>query len=776
MRRIRPVIAAVAGTIAAIALAPVASARPQPVIGAHGAAVARHASTPEVHPEGARHPGPGPTVPLRSSPQIVRIDRATRTAYVTSDQGTISLVDIARCNVERHSRCARPVAALPGPGDALDIAVNDGTKTLYLTSGVNDADAIVSVYDVAHCTAKDASGCGPAIATVHVGGIPIGLALSAGTGTLYVGNVSNRVDVLDIRSCRRGLVWGCAHARVGSVHGNNTGLVVLDAAHRTLYATENGQNQDGTDVLVIDTRHCRASDASRCGAAPARLPTGPGPTLALLAGHTLFVANQGDSTVSVLDVAHCTGADHSGCRQQPTNVPVGANPSGGLVRSEDGDLYVGNSDSDTLSTFNTRSCRAGHTAGCPTSPPRTLRTGQQPFWAEYDPVSETIFVTNHVDGTLGVMDPERCGAEHRRGCRHLLPAISGGNALQIADQAVHTWYGADGNGNLTLTDTRVCTARQARSCLAATVHTSQPAVGFFLPVVDESTHSLFLPRIDFATNTNSLAVIDTRTCNATIHTTCAPVTAPMWLPNYLAVLAINKRTHTLYASLQVHNVLAVIDAVHCNAMVQTACSVPVAEVKLPDISFGVSTDPVTNSVYVTEFGQNFDKSTVFIVDGRHCRATDVSGCSRTPRQFMPGLAPLGVVVDDAMHSLYVLDNGGGDVSGDVSVFDSRTCNARVTAGCAHPAARFMVGRAPFRAALDPVTQHLFVGDFEHAALTEIDARACNATRVRGCRDAELDTGDSPSVLAIDAATHSLFAFDALHGESAHLDTRRSPGR
>lgn len=791
MRGIRPVIATAACVIASVAWVPAADARPQPGPGTHsaGGAAARHfgaTSARRLDPatrqltSGHRpgHRNSALAVPLDSSPQIVRLDLRTRTAYVTSDEGKISVVDAGRCNAERHSGCARPIATLPGGGGGADLAVNVATRTLYVTSSVNDTGGIVSVYDVAHCHAGDTAGCGPAIATVPVGDIPLGLALDRDTGTLYAGNVANRLDVLDVRSCRRGRVSGCASAVVGSVTGDGPAFPLLDRAHDTVYVPANGLEADGSgnQVLVLDTRHCRAADASGCGAPTARMQAGGGAVLALLArtSHTLYVENQGDATVSVLDIAHCTGADHSGCAQPPTNVPVGANPSGGLIKTTNGGVYVGNSESDTLSVFDARSCHAGHTAGCPTSPPRTLRTGQAPFWEAYDPVSDTIFVPDHVDGTLEVVDPDRCGTEHHRGCRRLLPTIPG-DGQQLADDGVHTWYGRDADGNLTLTDTRVCTARHARRCPGAAIHTSLSTNDFDFPVADDGTHTLFVPLVDFDTGKSSVAVIDTRTCNASAHTDCSPV-ATIPVPNFLAVLEINKTTHTVYATTQDASSLQVIDGVHCNALRQTACSGPAGEVLLAGRVFGLAPDPATNSVYVTEFGDDFRGSTVYIVDGRHCEATDVSGCSRVPARFTSGAAPLDVVIDDPEHSFYVLNNGDGDVDGEVAVYDNRTCNAVVTGGCSHSAARFMVGRAPFRGVIDPVTQRVFVVDFVHAALTEFDARACNATHPRGCRDHELDTVDLPGHLAIDVATHSLFAVGFLYGNSAYLDTRRDPGR
>ena len=147
-----------------------------------------------------------------------------------------------------------------------------------------------------------------------------------------------------------------------------------------------------------------------------------------------------------------------------------------------------------------------------------------------------------------------------------------------------------------------------------------------------------------------------------------------------------------------------------------------------------------------------------------------SGCGRTPKQFTSGLAPLGLVVDPAHHTLYVLANAGGDKGGQVDVFNTRTCNAQGVHGCT-PAAAFDVGRAPFVAALDPVTEHLFIADFEHAAISVIGTGRCNATNTGGCSDRQFDIGDEPGPVAIDPLTHSAFFFAGQYDRTYYMDTR-----
>ncbi len=730
-------------------------------------AAGRHVVSPQgLGTRGAR------AVPLGTATQSFTVDARTGTAYVTSDEGTVSVVDVGHCNVRSSSSCAGPIAELPGPVEAIGVAVY--RSTLYVTSGVSGTNGVVSVYDILHCHAGDISGCGAAVATVPLADIPTGVALDGSTGTLFVGNTADHIDLLALASCRRAVLSGCGSAVVGSIPAKDGPLSpALDARDRTLYVPADGPDADasGDTVRVIDIRHCHAGDTSGCAAPEATLPAGAGAVVAFLDQRTgtLYVQNQSAATVSVLDVRRCTGAVHAGCAQTPTDVPVGANPSGGMVETGDGRLYVANSDSDTLSTFGTRRCRAGDTSGCPASPPNTVRADGAPFSLDYDPATGTIFTVEHSGKALGVLDANQCG-RNGRGCRHLLPSIAG-NEQQLADQAEHTWYGVDDNGNLTLTDTRVCTAQHAARCAAAAVHTSQPNTSNGQLVADDSTHSLYLIRNNPVTYRGSVVVLDTRTCNAAVHTDCSPVASPMRLPNYTAVMALDPSTHTVYVTTQDVSTLQVIDGTRCNALRHTACSAPAGQVPLRGNVYGVAVDQSTRTVYVSEFGADFDSDVVYAVDSTHCRATDVSRCAQAPKRFTSGLAPLGMVVDRAHHTLYVLANAGGDHEGQVDVFDTRTCSARGTGGCT-PAAAFDVDRSPYVAALDPVTGQLFVADFEHAAITVIDTGRCNATGTSGCRDRQFDVGDAPGLIAIDPVTHSAFVLAALYGNTYYVDTRR----
>ena len=131
--------------------------------------------------------------------------------------------------------------------------------------------------------------------------------------------------------------FGSGSALVGSAPvGNGPDFTADDPATRTLYVTngfnENGNPDGGNTVSVIDERHCRADDVSRC--------KGPWPTLTVGSDpnadpsavaidqqtDTLYVADSNDNTVAVFNGATCNAETSAGCGQTPAMVPVGRPP------------------------------------------------------------------------------------------------------------------------------------------------------------------------------------------------------------------------------------------------------------------------------------------------------------------------------------------------------------------------------------------------------------------------------------------------------------------
>src|SRR6185295_15278770 len=125
-------------------------------------------------------------IPVGASPQLVALNRATHTLYVTnSNAASVSVVSTGACNAHRGSGCDRAAVATVAVGvGPLGGARVERTDTIYVVS----ADAgTVSVIDGANCNARRTAGCARTPALVAVGGVPLGVAVNELTHTVYVG-------------------------------------------------------------------------------------------------------------------------------------------------------------------------------------------------------------------------------------------------------------------------------------------------------------------------------------------------------------------------------------------------------------------------------------------------------------------------------------------------------------------------------------------------------------------------------------------------------------
>ena len=124
-------------------------------------------------------------------PQFLAVDDRTHTVYVAnSGSDSVSVID------GRDIESAHRIPVGPQP---FTVAFNARTGSLYVT----DLGAhTISVIDGSRCNATDVSGCRRRPATVNVGETPGGIAVDAGTNTIYVtGKSTNDVLVVDGRRC-----------------------------------------------------------------------------------------------------------------------------------------------------------------------------------------------------------------------------------------------------------------------------------------------------------------------------------------------------------------------------------------------------------------------------------------------------------------------------------------------------------------------------------------------------------------------------------------------
>ena len=150
-----------------------------------------------------------PTAAVGGFPTGIAFDPASGTVYVASGVASdLTMLDASSCNAETSSRCTDAKTVSTGGQDAIGVAVDDQTGTVYAVNGGSDSVAVINAHS---CNANDASGCAKPVALVSVPGGPEFIALNDKTDTIYVADTnSGTVSMIDGTSCNASDHSGCA--------------------------------------------------------------------------------------------------------------------------------------------------------------------------------------------------------------------------------------------------------------------------------------------------------------------------------------------------------------------------------------------------------------------------------------------------------------------------------------------------------------------------------------------------------------------------------------
>jgi YVTN family beta-propeller protein len=385
------------------------------------------------------------------------------------------------------------------------------------------------------------------------------------------------------------------------------------------------------------------------------------------------------------------------------------------------------------------------------------------------PVAAAVSVVVIIGLALAVSPLLHSGAPASGG--GVAPVVTvGGFPTGIAlDSAHHTIYVSAGAADeLSMIDTSTCNATQRAGCQ----HTRQVASGGQDPIgvaVDEQTSTVYAVNGE----SDTVAVIDAATCNATDTSGCASKPTLVSVPGGPEFLAIDPQTNTIYVADTNSGTVSVIDGSTCNASDTSGCAQAPATVNVGAGAFPIAVDPATNTVYV---GVN---TGVAVIDGNTCNASDTGGCASRPAMVTVGNQPAGISVDQATNTVYV----SGE-SGSVAVFGRTTCDAADTAGCASAPATVSVGIDPRGDAVDPASGTVYVTNAGSDSVSMLNAATCNAADRDGCRSvpAAFPVGASPRRIAVDPATHTVYVVNVgastlsvINSLSCHVsDTRGCP--
>ena len=353
-----------------------------------------------------------PAVAL-SGPGALAADPAVGTVYVATGTDTLSMIDSRTCNAIRHDGCTSAPPTVSVGAFPQGIAVNSETHTVYVADFGSGPTGSVSVLDARTCNATTTSSC-ENIQTLPVpGGNAVGVAVDTATNTVYVTTAPasgpNTVSVFNGATCDAAQSSGCTQVPHSVTVGLGAAALAIDTLTDTVYAA-NFANFAGNTVSVIDGATCNAADTTGCTNAPQTITLGPTFTspdgVAIdQATDTIYIANlengEGSGTVSVINGATCNAAINAGCGQTPQSVTVGFGPVAIAFDYVNRSVVVANIEDTSVSVINAASCNAIISFGCDGVQPK-LAVGRAPFAVAIDPTVETIYTSNG-DDTVSVV-------------------------------------------------------------------------------------------------------------------------------------------------------------------------------------------------------------------------------------------------------------------------------------------------------------------------------------------------------------------------------------
>ena len=446
-------------------------------------------------------------------------------------------------------------------------------------------------------------------------------------------------------------------------------------------------------------------------------------------------------------------------------VAVGGNPVGVAVNEATHTLYVANGadGENSISVIDARRCNTRNASRCRTL--ATMHVGPNPLYLVVDEATDTIYANNTTgSSTLAVLNGATCNADDTAGCGQTpttmtFAGIPAGLAL---DAATHTLYVGDGNeGPVSLVDTASCNATDTSGCGQTPVQAATTGDSI---IVDPANRSVYVG--DF--NDGLVSVFDAATCNAEVTSGCGKAPTTFAVPSTPVQGAVDVASGTVYIPIGSYEpnhsgAVALIDTATCNGTDGSGCAAtkyaPVGVLPVYSI-----VDPTSQTVYVL----NEESSSINVLNAAACNARDTSGCAPPVPTLAAGFNPAFITLDPQTHTLYESSQD----TNTVWVLNAAGCNATRTTGCTPFAPMTRTGDGPTAVVADPATHTVYANDREQNTVSVIDTSACNASRLSGCSRTwpTIPVGSSPQSNAFDPLTHTLYVNNRNEGTLSVVDT------
>jgi DNA-binding beta-propeller fold protein YncE len=592
----------------------------------------------------------------------VAVDDATDTVYVANvNLNTVSVIDGATCNGTTSSGCGQtPATVAVGAGPAVP-AVDEATDTVYVP---NSGDGTVSVIDGAKCNASVTTGCASTPSHLVTGGVPIAAAVDEATDTVYVPTPNDfgagALAVINGATCNAAVTSGCGQTPATVPVGSNGDGVLVDPVTQSVFVV----NQNDSTLSVIDGAICNALDTAGCAQHPPVVATGyfPGYMDIDIATDTIYVANNGANTVSVINGAACTLTRPLACRHDAPTTTAGAGAQGSAIDNATGTLYVSNAEDDDISVIDASSCNAVVTWGCGRSWP-TISTGPgtYPFAVAVDQQTDTIYVADNQSNTISVINGATCNAHVTSGCGQapatmtVVPLNEGNPVGLDVDEATDTVYVvnvSDPAGTVSVVNGATCNGTVRSGCGQTPPLVTVGNVPLD-DVVDQATDTVYVTDDADA----YLWVIDGATCNAHVTSGCSHKPAQITNGGGWGI-AVDEATDTVYAAGGSSGGVTVMNGATCNATNVSGCGQTPVTLGAGTAPSEVAVDQANGRVYAT----SMFNSDVDVYSGAICNRSVTWGCGQTPLSVPLGGNPGNPVVDQANQTVYVPDQSDAEVS------------------------------------------------------------------------------------------------------------------
>jgi YVTN family beta-propeller protein len=362
-----------------------------------------------------------------------------------------------------------------------------------------------------------AAGAAPVAASarpqIQVGGFPTGIALNPETNTIYVGNgTTGTLSLINGKKCNAGDASGCRQHVTAVTAGTDPIGIAVNGATDTVYVA----NASGT-VAVVNGAKCDAATTSGCHVQPTAVVVGANPQFLAVdeATNTIYVANSGANSVSVIDGA---------TRKVRATIPVGPLPFTVALNPATSSVYVTDLGAATISVIDAKACNATNISGCGHKPV-TVNVGQTPGGIAVNTRTDTIYVTGEFTHDVSVLDGKTCNATTTGGCRQTpVHVLAGPGARGIAiNEVTNTVYVANTEANtVSVINGATCDAAVHTGC---NQHAAVASVGVSprRVAVDPVTNTIYVTNA----GSNSVTMLDGRTCNGHVHSGCGPPKTPL---------------------------------------------------------------------------------------------------------------------------------------------------------------------------------------------------------------------------------------------------------